>query len=96
MGLETAQPLTSSLVREGVLTEKQLTALWTTGPANVFKLPVNTFAQGDVADFILYDPDAEWVLDENTAKSKGRNTPLWGKTIKGRVMGTWVEGVKVK
>lgn len=96
MGLETALPLTYSLVRDGVLSEKRLTELWTTGPANVFKLPVNTFAPGDVADFILYNPEEEWVLDETNVRSKGRNTPLWGQTVRGRVAGTWVGGVRVR
>jgi dihydroorotase len=96
MGLETALSLTYALVRENVITEKQLVNFWTKGPAGVFKLPVNTFAPGDVADFILYDPEEEWVLNESTVKSKGRNTPLWGKSVRGRVTGTWVEGVRVK
>lgn len=95
MGLETALPLTYSLVREGVLSEKRLLDLWTAGPARVFNLPVNTFAPGDVADFILFDPDEEWTVEEATIRSKGKNTPLWGGTVRGRVTGTWVEGARV-
>jgi dihydroorotase len=95
IGLETALPLTYALVREGVLSEQRLTALWTTGPARVFNLPVNAFTPGDPADFILFDPEASWTVNEDTIRSKGRNTPLWGKTVRGKVVANWVGGVRV-
>lgn len=96
IGLETALPLTYALVRDGVISEKQLVNLWAEGPARVFNLPVNRFAEGDPADFILYDPDEEWLVDESNIRSKSRNTPLWGKTVRGRTVGNWVGGVRVR
>lgn len=95
MGLETALPLSHALVRDNVISEKHLAALWSRGPATVFNLPVNTFAPGDPADFILYDPEAEWVVGEETVRTKGRNTPLWNKTVRGKVTANWVGGVRV-
>ena len=95
MGLETALPLTYALVRDNVISEKQLHGLWSDGPARVFNLPVNAMKTGDLADFALFDPDAEWVVDATTVKTKGRNTPLWGKTVRGKVTANWVGGVKV-
>lgn len=94
-GLETALPLTHALVRDNVITEKRFIEMWNTGPARVFNLPVNTFKAGDAADFILFDPNAEWVLNETTTRSKGHNTPLWNKTLRGKVTANWVGGVKV-
>ena len=95
IGLETALPLTYDLVRDNVIDEKQLVRLWSTGPAEIFNLPVNRMKTGDMADFALFDPKAEWVLNETTVKTKGRNTPLWGKTVRGKVVANWVGGVKV-
>ncbi|SBW10035.1 Dihydroorotase [uncultured delta proteobacterium] len=95
MGLETALPLTYALVRDNVISEKQLVSLWSAGPARVFNLPANGMKTGDAADFALYDPDAEWVVGETTVKTKGRNTPLWGKTMRGKVTANWIGGVKV-
>ena len=95
MGLETALPLTYALVRDNVISEKQLVDLWSAGPARVFNLPRNAMQPGDAADFALFDPDCEWVVDETTVKTKGRNTPLWGKTVRGKVSANWVGGVKV-
>lgn len=94
-GLETALPLTYALVRDNVISEKRLSELWSAGPGRIFNLPVNAFTPGDAADFILFDPGAEWVLNEATTRSKGRNTPLWNKTVLGKVTANWVGGVKV-
>jgi dihydroorotase len=95
MGLETALPLTYALVRDNVISEKRFLSLWSAGPAGVFNLPVNAMNPGDAADFSLFDPDAEWTVDETAGKTKGRNTPLWGKTVRGKVTANWVGGVKV-
>ena len=95
IGLETALPLTYALVHGNVITEKQLINLWSTGPARVFNLPVCAMAPGNPADFALFDPATEWTVDETSLRTKGRNTPLWGKTVRGKVTATWVNGVKV-
>ena len=95
IGLETALPLTYALVRDKVISEKQLVDLWSTGPARVFNLPVNAMNIGDMADFALFDPNKEWLVNETTIKSKSRNTPLWGKTVRGKVTANWVGGTKV-
>ena len=95
IGLETAMPLTYALVRDNVITEKQLHSLWSTGPAKVFNLPVNSMTPGDPADFALFDPDCEWIVNETTLKTKGRNTPLWNKTVHGKISANWVGGIKV-
>lgn len=95
IGLETALPLTYALVRDGVVSEKQLTELWTAGPARVFNLQSGALSPGEGADFILFDPKAEWVVNETTLRSKGRNTPLWNQTVRGKVVANWVDGVAV-
>ena len=38
------------------------------------------------------DPDAEWIVDPSTFFSKGKNTPLAGVTLRGRVTTTIVGG----
>ena len=40
----------------------------------------------------VFDPDAEWVVDASAFASKGKNTPLDGATLKGRVVATSVGG----
>ena len=49
---------------------------------------------GTSADVVVFDPDAEWVVDPAQFASKGKNTPLAGVTLKGRVAWT-IYGGKV-
>ena len=67
----------------------------TTGPAKVLgpRLdPLATLAPGTPADIVLFDPDREWVVDTREFESMGKNTPLQGTTLKGKVVATLVEG----
>ena len=94
-GLDTALSVTWQLVRDGVLTKAAFTRAWTTAPCTIFKLPVNSFAPGDPADFFLFDEDEEWVVTPQALHSKGKNTPLLGSTLKGRVKTHFIAGKKI-
>lgn len=50
-GLDTALPLTWSLVAEGKIEFDDFIRMWTTAPCETFKLPLNSFKPGDPADF---------------------------------------------
>ena len=45
-----------------------------------------------VADVTVIDPDTEYTIDLTESKSKSRNCPYHGWTVKGRPMATVVEG----
>ena len=49
-------------------------------------------AEGAPADVTLIDPDAEWIVEPETFASKGKNTPLAGRTLRGRVVTTVYAG----
>ncbi|MDA0738184.1 MAG: dihydroorotase [Nitrospirae bacterium] len=92
IGLESALPLTLNLVEDGVLTIEQAIAKLTCEPARVFKLPFGTLALGADADVTLIDPKKSWTLDPSRLRSKSRNTPFAGWTMKGQVVKTLVGG----
>ncbi len=94
-GLDTALSVTWQLVQDGKLNKDAFTRAWTTAPCGIFNLPVNTFKPGDPADFFLFDPDEEWVVSPETMQSKGKNTPLLGTTLKGRVKTHFIQGKKI-
>ena len=94
-GLDTALSTTWQLVRDGKLDKDAFTRAWTTAPCGIFNLPVNTFAPGDPADFFLFDEAEEWVVSPATLHSKGKNTPLLGTTLKGRVKTHFIQGKKI-
>ncbi len=92
VGLETALPLTLSLVDEGVLSLEQAVTKLTAAPAAAFGLPKGTLAVGADADVALVDPSAQWQVDPSLFRSKSRNTPFAGWKVKGRVQMTIVGG----
>jgi len=94
-GLDTALSVTWQLVKDGVLKKEAFTRAWTTAPCEIFKLPVNTFTPGDPADFFLFDEAEEWTVSPETLYSKGKNTPLLGTVLKGRVKTHFIAGKKI-
>ncbi len=94
-GLDVALCVMYGLVREGVIDEKDLIRLWSDEPARIFKLAKNTFAEGDPANFFLFDPSLEWVVEPKNLHSKSHNTPWLGQTMKGRVTAHWIGGHQI-
>ena len=93
VGLETAVPVClTELYHKGVLTASDLIAKFTTGPADLLNLDCGTLAPGAVADITILDLDKEFTIDKNEFKSKSRNTPFDGMAVKGKAVGTIVDG----
>ena len=53
---------------------------------------LGTLKIGTPADITIFDPNKDWVVDTRTFASKGKNTPLAGSVLKGRVMATIYQG----
>ena len=49
---------------------------------------LGTLSIGAPADVTVFDPDAKWTVDPAAFASKGKNTPLAGHTLRGRVVAT--------
>lgn len=94
-GLDLAVSLTYGLVRENILDEADLIRLWCLAPAKRFHLPINTFHEGDPADFFLFDPNHQWQVDGESLYSKSHNTPWLGKTLTGRLTAHWLGGIQI-
>ena len=98
-GLETAFGLCMSLVQAGLALPLLIERL-TIGPVRALGLDrsiagLGTLSPGAPADVVLLDPDAEWRVEPETFASKGKNTPLAGRTLKGRVVATIYGGEMV-
>jgi dihydroorotase len=91
-GLETAL----GLCLERLPIETAIARL-TAAPAAVLGLDervrgCGSLSVGGVADVVLIDPEAEWVVEPALLASKGKNTPLAGRSLKGRVVMAIVDG----
>ncbi len=94
-GLETAFGSLMGLVYAEKVSIDTLIARLTNVPATILGEKygkLGTLAVGVPADVVLFDPTREWVVDPDTFASKGRNTPLAGRTLKGKVMATISRG----
>lgn len=93
LGLETALPLSLSLLAGGTADPLRLFGLLTTGPARVLGLPgKGALRRGADADVTVVDPEMEWTYEEREIRSKSRNSPFLGWTLRGRAVATIVGG----
>jgi dihydroorotase len=92
VGLETAWPLTLTLVEEGVLTLEAAVGKLTNEPARAFSLKKGTLAPGADADVVITNLQEGWEVDPARFCSKSRNTPFAGWKVKGRITTTIVGG----
>ena len=93
LGLETAVSLClDRLVHRGVLGMDRLVELLSSGPARVLGVPGGTLAEGQPADVTILAPESEVTVTASTFRSKSRNTPFDGWTLKGAVAATIVGG----
>jgi len=83
------------LYHAGAITLPQLFRAMALNPANRLGLPQGRLASGAPADLVLFDPDAPFLLDRFTLRSKSKNTPFDGQRMEGRVLATFVAGVQV-
>jgi dihydroorotase len=93
VGLETALAVNLTwLVHRDVIDLPTLVERMACAPARLFKLPGGTLRRGSAADVTVFDPDASWTVDPARFRSKGRNTPYAGQTLRGLVELTVVDG----
>ena len=93
--LETALGMLMGPVHQGHVDLPTMVERLTAGPARVLGpafAPYASLSPGTPADVTLFDPEARWTVDVNEFASLGRNTPLDGVELRGRVAATLVGG----
>jgi dihydroorotase len=88
-------PAAMRLYHAGQLSLPQLFRAMSLNPARRLGLESGRLAPGAPADLVLFDPDAPFVLDRFTLRSKSKNTPFDGARLQGKVLATWVGGERV-
>lgn len=91
-GLETALALLLTLSHQNLVDLSTILGALTSGPARILGLPYGTMQVGRPADLTIFDPIEEWTVDPTQFASRGKNTPLEGVTLRGRVRWTLLEG----
>ena len=97
-GLETAFGLLMTLVHNDLLDLSTLVKRLTVGPAQILGArhgSLGTLKPGSVADVTVLNPNTTWEVDSTLFASRGRNTPLEGMVLKGKVVLTLYKGAVV-
>ncbi|MEN5232402.1 dihydroorotase [Sphingobacterium faecium] len=81
IGLQTVLPL---LIKAG-LNEQQIVEKLAVNSRQIVGLNVPQIKEGEVANLVLFNMDENWIFDQQSNKSKSRNSPLFGKELKGKV-----------
>ena len=55
-------------------------------------MTAGVLAPGSEADVCIFDPDRIWTVEPADFASKGKNTPLAGQSLRGRVVATICRG----
>jgi dihydroorotase len=89
-GFDTALGSLMGLVHRGDISLVNLINKLTAGPAKILgkKYGLGTLAIGAPADVTIFDPNLAWTVDTGDFASKGKNTPLAGEKLKGKVVAT--------
>ncbi len=95
VALETFLPAAMRLYHAGHLSLAALFRAMALNPANRLGLPQGRLTPGAPADLILFDPDAPFLMDRLTLRSKSKNTPFDGARMEGKVLATYVAGTLV-
>jgi dihydroorotase len=64
----------------------------TSNPRRLLKLDVPKIEVGAKANLTVFDPTIHWEYSEKTVKSKSRNSPVLGKSIKGKALAVFNKG----
>ncbi len=91
-GFETALGSLLWLVQSKQLTMMELIGCLTSKPAALINKKSGSFIIDSEANVTIIDPTKEWVVDVNKFVSLGKNTPLAGATLTGKVMATIYQG----
>jgi dihydroorotase len=96
-GIETALGVLLGAVDAGLIPLARAIELLTSGPARVLGAAWGSDAapglvEGAPADLVVFDRSATWTVGPEALASRGKNTPLTGRELPGRVLLTVARG----
>ena len=95
IGLETLLPAVMRLIHGGHMDLPTLWRALSLTPSRRLGLESGRLSPGAPADLVLFDPDTPYVLNRFNLRSKSKNTPFDEARVEGRVLGTWVGGMRI-
>ena len=84
-GIASLQTVLPTLLSAG-LSAEEIVQVLSIGSRAAVGIDLPTFEQGEVANFVLFDPNATWVFDKQSNQSKGSNSPWFNQELVGKVV----------
>ncbi len=96
LGLETTLGLTlNNLYHTGILTMEQVIEKLSINPRKILNIPLPKIAEGEKANLTIFDPNAEYTIKVSSFRSKSKNSPFDGTTLKGKPVAVFNKGKMV-
>ena len=91
-GLETAYAVVQTVLPG--LNAQRIADLFSFQPRKLFEMDQPGISEGQTAVLTFFNPEGQTLPEEKTTKSRSKNSPFFGKPLKGRVIGV-VNGEKL-
>ncbi|MEX2379994.1 MAG: dihydroorotase [Vicingaceae bacterium] len=86
INLQTAFAAANTALKKDISLEK-LIELFTSGPERILALEKHPIEVGAKANFTLFDPEQDFIFEKKDVLSKSKNSPFFGRKLKGVVYG---------
>jgi len=86
INLETAYAVANTFLAPKLKTE-QIVSKFTREPRKILGLPDYTIKEGELANLTIFAPNKEWTPQIQNNLSRSYNSPFFGTTLRGQVMG---------
>jgi len=86
INLETAFAVANTFLGNKLNTE-EIVNKFTREPRKILGLPAYTIKEGEPANLTIFAPEKEWTPKGDHNLSRSQNSPFFGKTLKGQVLG---------
>lgn len=91
IGLETAFAVARTAMHQHLSIEK-LVEKFTVNPRRILSLPIPVIKENETANLTLFDAETDWKFEEKDIRSKSKNTPFTGTTLKGKAIAVFNKG----
>jgi len=91
-GLDTLLPLSLRFAEEMDMDLITILSYLTDKPAAILGIDAGSLQIGKVADVCIFDPNKNWILNQDTMYSMGKNSPFFDQELKAKVYFTIING----
>nr|WP_219921619.1 dihydroorotase [Rufibacter sp. XAAS-G3-1] len=91
IGLQTAYAIANETLSSH-LSSQELMQKLAVNSRKIVDLPIPSLAEGAVANLTFFHPAKTWVFEESLNASAAKNSPFFGRELKGCVFGTYLNG----